>query len=244
MKRTLALLVAAVVGVYLFAGRAPQQKAAVAADVPQSTNGIVVDGLGKASGTPDVMRVVLGVTVTRADVSAALSAANHRQASLIAALKKDGVAGKDLQTSDVSVSPSYNNRGRPNGYQVSETLTAKLRNLTKAGRSISDAVAAGGNESTVQGVSFDLEDNAALLMQARDAAFKDAEAKAERYAQLSHRTLGAVQLVAETSSPIAQPYKGLYDATAGEALRMAAPVPVQPGTSDLSVTVTVRWALS
>jgi uncharacterized protein YggE len=243
MKRTLALIVAAVVGVYLFAGRAPQQKVAVAADAPPSTSGIVVDGLGKASGTPDVMRVVLGITVTRGDVSAALNAANQRQRHLVAALKKDGVAAKDLQTSDVSVSPSYDNRGRPNGYQVSETLTAKLRNLAKAGRAISDAVAAGGNESTVQGVSFDLEDNAALLMQARDAAFKDAQAKAERYAQLSHRTLGAVQLVAETSTPM-QPVPYAFGDAQASAAKALSPVPIQPGTSDLSVTVTVRWALS
>lgn len=238
MKRTVALLIAAVVGVYLFAGHVPQQKAAVAADVPASTNGIVVDGTGLTSGTPDVLRVVLGVTVRRGDVSSALEAANSRQNRLRNVLKKGGVQAKDLQTSEVSVYPSYDNRGRPNGYQVSETLTAKLRNLTKAGRLITDAVNAGGNEAVVQGVSFTLEDNVALLAQARDAAFADAKAKAERYADLSGRALGAVQLITESTSAPVQRYA--YD-SAKAASR--SPVPIEPGTSDISVSVTVRWAL-
>jgi uncharacterized protein YggE len=241
MKRTVALLLfAAVAGVYLFGGRAPQQRAAVAADVPATTNGVVVDGLGKVSGTPDVLRVVLGVTVQRSDVSAALAAANSRQAALTTALKRDGVADKDLQTADVQVGSTYDNRGKPNGYQVTETLTAKLRDLGKAGKTIGDAVTAGGSEAVLQGLSFALEDNARLLAQARDAAFADAQAKAERYAQLARRTLGAVELVTESTStsqpvPIAAP---LAYATADKAA-----VPVSPGTSDVSVSVTVRWAL-
>jgi uncharacterized protein YggE len=241
MKRTVALLLfAAVAGVYLLGGHAPQQPAAVAADVPATTNGVVVDGLGKVSGTPDVLRVVLGVTVQRSDVSAALAAANQRQAALTAALTRDGVADKDLQTADVQVGPTYDNRGKPNGYQVTETLTAKLRNLGKAGKTIGDAVTAGGSEAVLQGLSFALEDNARLLAQARDAAFADAQAKAERYAQLAKRTLGAVELVTESTSttqpvPMAAP---LAYRTADQAA-----VPVSPGTSDVSVSVTVRWAL-
>jgi hypothetical protein len=240
MKRTVALLLfAAVAGVYVFGTHAPAPPAAVAADVPATTNGVVVDGQGKVSGTPDVLRVVLGVSVQRSDVSAALAAANQRQAALTAALKRDGVADKDLQTADVQVGPTYDNRGKPNGYQVTETLTAKLRNLGKAGKTIGDAVAAGGSEAVLQGLSFALEDNARLLSQARDAAFADAQAKAERYAQLAKRTLGAVEFVTEASATAPQP----IPYAAGLARDEAKAVPISPGTSDVSVSVTVRWAL-
>ena len=240
MKRLIAVLaLAALAAVYLASGGRAPSHVAVAADVPASTNGVVVDGTGKTSGTPDVLRVTLGVSVHRGDVSSAMNSASSRQSKVRAALKKHGVADKDLQTSDVSVYPDYDNRGRPNGYRVTETLTAKLRDMKTAGRAISDAVAAGGNEAVVQGVTFSLEDNAKLLEQARDAAFADAKAKAERYAELSGRALGEVQLVAETSNPVlAQPMPLAYDSA-----KASAAVPIDAGTSDVSVTVTVRWAL-
>ncbi len=241
MKRLLALIVVAALATYAFVGGRAPQHVAVAANVPASTNGIVVDGLGKVSGTPDVLRVTLGVSVKRDDVSSAMEAASSRQGKVRAALRRSGVADRDLQTSEVSVYPDYDNRGRPNGYRVSETLTAKLRDLKKAGRAIADAVEAGGNEAVVQGVSFSLEDNADLLVQARDDAFADARAKAERYAQLSGRALGEVQLVAETADPgQAQPVPFAYDGAGRSSLKA---VPIDAGTTDVTVTVTVRWAL-
>lgn len=246
MNRTVAigLAVAAIGGVYLFGGRnaGPTHTAAVAADVPASTNGIVVEGMGRVSGTPDVLRITLGVSVHRSDVSKALQAANSRQAKVRAALKRSGVADKDLQTADLSVYPEYDRKGRPNGYRVSETLTAKLRDLGRAGRAITDAVNAGGDEATVQGVSFLLEDNAAMLAQARDAAFADAEAKAERYADLSGRALGQVELITEAQTftpPTPEPY---YD-RAGAAGKALSAVPINAGTTDVSVSVTVRWSM-
>ena len=232
---------AVAIGISLFAGGGTARQAAVAADVPTSTNGVVVDGVGRTSGTPDVLRVTLGVNVHRGDVSSAMAAATSRQNKVRASLRKHGVAAKDLQTSDVSVYPDYDNRGRPNGYRVSETLTAKLRDLAKAGRAIADAVEAGGNEAVVQGVSFSLEDNDALLAQARDAAFADAKAKAQRYAELSGRSLGEVQLIAETASPQQpQPIPYAFD---GASRSVKEAVPIDAGTSDVSVSVTVRWAL-
>ncbi len=237
------LVVATVAGAFLLGGGSTP-KVAVAADPPAATSGVLVDGLGRTTGTPDVLRVVLGVTLRRPDVSAALSDANARQTRLRDTLKRAGVAAADLQTSDVSVYPSYDNKGRPDGYQVSETLTAKLRNLKKAGRAISDAVGAGGSEATVQGVSFALEDNAALLKQARDNAYGDAKDKAQRYAQLSGRTLGDVQLIAESAQAPQQLPQALdsFRAVAGTTGKVA-DVPVDPGSSQVSVSVTVRWAL-
>src|SRR3954447_6513991 len=121
----------AVAGAFLFGGGSAHP--AVAAAPPSSTNGVVVDGVGKVCGTPDVLRVTLGVSVRRADVSSALGAANTAQDRLRRSLLHDGVQKADLQTSDVSVYPAYDNHGHRDGYSVGETLTAKLRDLRKAG---------------------------------------------------------------------------------------------------------------
>ncbi|MCW2572251.1 MAG: hypothetical protein JWO88_2309, partial [Frankiales bacterium] len=159
-----------------------------------------------------------------------------------AAARRDGVDPKDMQTADVSLYPSYSNKGVPNGYLVNQSLTLKLRNLAKAGKTIGDAVIAGGNAARVQGVSFALEDNAALLQQARDAAYHDARQKAERYAELSGRALAQVELVSEQVPQGAQPmpYAMADSAAAGPKL---SEVPIDAGQSQVSVSVTVRWSL-
>ena len=245
MNRTLLAtpFVAAAVGVAFVLGGGHLTRAAAVEDPPSSSSGIVVDGLGKVTGTPDVLRVTLGVSVKRADVTTALNDANNLQNKVRAALRKNGVAAKDLQTSDVNIYPSYDRKGHRDGFSVSETLTAKLRDLAKAGRAMTDAVVAGGNAATLQGVSFALEDNVALLSKARDAAYADAKAKADRFAELSGRNLGQVELITEsTSAPQALKQYDQFRGAAGASAALSA-VPLDPGTSQVSVSVTVRWAL-
>jgi uncharacterized protein YggE len=235
------VLALALAGAFLLGGHGTHP--ADAADAPASSNGVVVDGLGKVSGTPDVLRVTMGVSVRRSDVSKALDAANTAESRLRSALTKNGVAKADLQTSDVSVYPSYDNHGHRNGYAVNETVTAKLRNLATAGSVMSKAISAAGNEAVLQGVSFSLEDNKALLTQARDAAYADARDKADQYAKLAGRALGKVELVLEsTSAPVE--LKAVYDSVASGTAGAASSVPIDPGSQQVSVSVTVRWALA
>jgi uncharacterized protein YggE len=243
MRRTalLVLPIAAVVGVGYFVGTVQQPQPATAAASDPAENGVVVSGLGKVSGTPDVLRVQIGVEVRRADVSAALRDANEIQNRVRSAVRRDGVDAKDMQTADVSLYPSYSNKGVPNGYTVNQSLTLKLRNLAKAGKTIGDAVIAGGIAARVQGVSFALEDNAALLEQARDAAYHDARKKAERYAELSGRALNQVELISEEIPQADQPVRyAMADSVAGA---KSAEVPLDAGQSQVSVSVTVRWSL-
>jgi uncharacterized protein YggE len=234
-----ALAVLSLLAAFALGGRGGS---AVAASTPAAgEQGVVVDGAGEASGAPDVLRLTLGVMTTGNDVSAALGQANARVSRVRAALARHHAKAADVQTSDVSIYPIDVKKVRR--YQVSEQLTAKLTDLADAGRAISDAVTAGGNGVTLGGVSFSLEDNAALLDNARDKAYADARRKAERYARLSGLTLGKVQLVAETvESPPVNPYgdrAALASMPAG-----LSDVPLYAGSSQVSVRVTVRWALS
>jgi hypothetical protein len=168
--------------------------------------------------------------------------ANTIQNRLRDALRGDGVDPKDMQTADVSLYPAYTSKGAPNGYTVNQSLIVKLRDLTRAGKAIGDAVVAGGNAARVQGVSFALEDNAALLEKARDAAYGDAKKKADRYAQLSGRSLGQVQLISEEIPQDAQPMP-YAKAQLLAGADSAASVPVDAGQSQVSVAVTVRWSM-
>lgn len=244
MRRTAllaALLLAVVAGGYL-AGTVQRPAVATAAATDPAQQGIVVSGLGEVTGTPDVLRVQLGVQVRRPDVSAALRDANAIQNRVRAAVRGNGVDPKDLQTADVAIYPSYTDKGVPNGYTVDQSLTVKLRDLAKAGKTIGDAVLAGGNAARLRGVSFALEDNAALLEKARDAAYAEAKQKAQRYAQLAGRQLGQVELVSEQvpQGPQPMPYaRGLADAAASK----ASDIPLDAGQSQVSVSVTVRWSM-
>jgi uncharacterized protein YggE len=207
--------------------------------------GITVGGRANVAGTPDTLRLDLSVVATAPSVAGALASANRAADAVQKSLLAGGVQKKDLQTSGLNIAPDYDysNPGTPRlkGYQVSESVSAKLRDLGRAGDAIGKAVAAGGNAVQVNGVSLDLEDTGALVSSARDKAFADARTKAEQYAKAGGRTLGDVVSIAEddaTPSPIPMPY-----AAAGGPATDKASVPIQPGSQDVSVGLTVVFAM-
>ncbi|MGQ0626398.1 MAG: SIMPL domain-containing protein, partial [Sporichthyaceae bacterium] len=155
----------------------------VADESAPSSNTVSVNGLGRVAGVPDVLRLEIGVQRNGNDVNAALNAANEDVKRIKSALDRYDVADKDIQTSQVSINPRYVGDGRVEGYEIFQSLTVKLRDLKRSGAAISDAAEAGGNATRINGVSFDIEDNAKLISDARDAAFADAKAKAEQYAK-------------------------------------------------------------
>jgi uncharacterized protein YggE len=207
--------------------------------------GITVGGRANVAGTPDTLRLDLSVVVTAPSVSGALASANSSAEAVQKSLLGNGVEKKDLQTSGLNISPDYDysNSGTPRlkGYQASESVTAKLRDLRRAGDAMGKAVGAGGSAVRVNGISLDLEDTGALVSAARDKAFADAKAKAVQYAKAAGRTLGEVVSIAEnvaTASPTPMPY-----AAADSLKRDMASVPIQPGSQDVSVSVTVVFAM-
>jgi len=207
--------------------------------------GITVGGRATVVGTPDTLRLDLSVVATAPTVSDALASANRSAAAVQKSLLDNKVQKKDLQTSGLTIQPEYdysrNGAPRLKDYQVSESITAKLRDLGRAGDIIGKAVTAGGNAVRVNGISLDLEDTGALVSSARDKAFANAKAKAEQYARAAGRSLGDVVSIAEdatTPSPNPTPY-GLSAASAKD----MASIPVQLGSQDVSVSVTVVFAL-
>ncbi len=221
---------------------------ATAAPPPASPAGaaptVNVGGVGRTAGTPDVLRLDLGVESQASTVSDALDAASSALTKVRDSLRAHGVAAADLQTSRLSVRADYDYpKGvqRLRGYVAEEALTARLHRLSTAGRTITDAVAAGGSAVRINGIALDIDSDDALVAQARDRAFAAAKAKADQYARLSGRTLGPVTTVTESVSH-ATPQQ-LDAAAFAPGLRAAAPVPVEGGSQEVSVTVSVVWSL-
>lgn len=217
---------------------------AVGADgAAPAVNSVAVSGAGLVSGMPDVLRLDMGVQHTGNDVNAALGAASTDVEQIRKALKRYDVADKDIQTSQLSINPHYENNGTVNGYDVFQGLTVKLRNLETAGKAISDAAAAGGNQTRINGVSFDIEDNAKLVQQARDAAFADAKTKAEQYAKLAGRKLGNVTQISENTEYQGGPPMPYAAGAAMEDAVASKAVPLSVGSQQVSVNSNVTWEL-
>ena len=214
---------------------------AAAAPAPAGAR-ITVTGTGNVSGVPNQLSLSMGVQTNAGSVAAALREANSAVRAVTSVLRRSGVGASDIQTSGLSIYPSYSgSSGVPSGYQVSEQLTVTLRQLSTAGNQISAAARAGGNATVVDGVSLNLSDTSSLLAAARARAVADAKAKATAYARALGRPLGAVVSMSET--PPAVPLQPLPLAQNAGTSRAPSPVPVHPGTQQLSVTVTAVFAL-
>lgn len=206
-------------------------------------SGITVSGVGSVVGQPDTMTVTIGVNVVRPTVSEATAEAATSATALIDALQAAGVAEDDIQTQDYSIWPQYSyEEGKApqlTGYQVSNTVVAKIRDVDTAGTVIDAAVAAGSDNAIVQGVGFSVEDDAARLTEARAKAFADAKAKAEQLAELAGVELGAVIRVTETIGATALPYTGEMAADAA-----GSRTPIQAGQVTSQVQVDVVFAIA
>ncbi len=197
---------------------------------------ISVQGVGKVTGTPDVMTIVLGVETRAASAKAALDENNTLAAQVITVLKDSGVDPADLRTSQLSVSPTYGDKNDISGYQVTNSVTAVLRDIAGAGAVIDAVGQKAGNAARVQQLSFSIADDSALRSSARADAVKQAQVQARQLADAAGVQLGAVRSITESNASLPTP---VY--AAAESASVGAAVPVEPGTQELSVVVQVVY---
>jgi uncharacterized protein len=218
-----------------------------APDKPQGT--IYLSGHGEVSGTPDTAYVTSGVVTQGQTARDALDANTAAMTQLIAVLKAAGIEARDIQTSGFSVNPNYfytdktdaNGYTLPpriNGYSVANSVTVRVRQLATLGTVLDQAVTVGAN--TISGITFAVDDTAAIYEKARIAAFADAKAKAGLYAGEAHAGLGAILSITENQG-YNQPAPMVMSAMSDKA--MGAPVPVEAGQLTFSIDVAVTWAL-
>jgi uncharacterized protein YggE len=210
----------------------------IASSSPGSTGGITSHGTGRVSGAPDVMTMSVGVETRATHASDALSQNGALTAAVIRSLTAHGVATKDIQTAQLSLYPQYDNSARTiTGYQVSDSVTAKVRDISKAGPTIDAALAAAGDAGRMNGVSFSFDDNSQLLAQARKDAVTQAIAQAQQLAAAAGVKLGSLQSLTEDSS---QP-PNVFNSAPSAPAPGGGGTPIQPGTQDLTVQVTGVW---
>ncbi|MEX2322474.1 MAG: SIMPL domain-containing protein [Acidimicrobiia bacterium] len=237
MRRSLILLV----GVAVLITACGTDAGRVGSASTDKTTGISVTGRGRVAGTPDTMTITLGVSVQRDGVDEATADAAALTNAIIGAVTANGVAAEDVQTANYAVYPEYDwsgNRQRLIGYRVTNELRVKVRDLDNAGAVIDAATAAGGDAMVVGGLSFSIEDNTALLESAREAAWNDAEAKARQLAELSGASLDGVISIVETIDHSFPPV--YFERAAGDDGGMT---PIEPGQSDVTVTIQVVFAI-
>jgi uncharacterized protein len=201
---------------------------------------ITVVGSGSVSGVPDTAEVTAGVVTQAATASQAMSQNSATMAQVLKALAALGIADRDIHTTNVSIVPqrasSQPSRPAPSpvvGYEVTNEVRVRVRDLSSLGRLLDTLVSQGAN--ALRGIGFSIADPAPLLEQARSKAIADARQKAQVYATAAGVKVGRVIFIRDASATPPRPMSGRM-------MAMGA-TPIAPGEQELEVSVSVTYAL-
>ncbi len=199
---------------------------------------ITVTGHGTVAVAPDTAMIRIGVT-SQAKTAHEASADNAQQMTkVLSAIEQSGIAKKDIQTSQLSLQPQYDAKNGTNrllGFQVTNRITVRIRNIGNLPAILDKAISAGANE--MSGIEFLVSGESKLLDEARADAITDARRKAELYAKAAGAKVGKVAAITEQgSSPPPRPFQALRSSRGA--------VPVAPGQQMLRATVTVSYELA
>jgi len=211
----------------------------------QQQMGLSVSGTGKVDIKPDISVVTLGVEAESKTVADAQQKANQAMSSVMTALTSNGIANKDVQTTNFSIQPVWNYNTGINGnsqrtlegYQVSNIVNVTIRNVDSTGTVIDAVTAAGGDLTRVDNISFTVENPEPYNNQARALAIKDAIAKAQQTASLAGVSLGKMLYISESSS---------YNAPirlVSMASDSGSTTPISSGQLEISLSVQIVYAI-
>jgi len=238
----LAALVVAAVAVVATHGAAGASSApGCGSGVPKLT----VQGQGTASATPQTLDLSADVDVNGSSAASALAQDNSVTAAVVAALEAQGVAKKDITTTDLNVSPNYeevHGQSEISGYGVDNSISVTIRHLGAAGNVIDAAAAAGGNSLNIDSLQFALSDPRILQDRARHDAVTQAVDHAGAMASAAGQRLGSVCSLTDDSSlsPVVGPLR-----VSQSTFSAAAPssVPLEPGIQQATAQITLVYAL-
>ena len=228
------------------AGAALAQTETPASDTEGSnkvTRTMSVNGSGKVYLTPDMVYVTIGVHTEGDNAVKTVAENNASTQDVIDTLKGMKIDEKDIQTTNFSITPQkeYDQAGKPTGkvlYIVDNSVYVTVRDLNKIGEVLDATVKSGAN--SIYGIQFDVADKTKALSQARQAAVKDANAKAQELATAAGVIVGAVQTISEYTSGGPLP---MYDRAAASMAVEAAAVPVQAGQMLLTIEVSIVYEI-
>jgi uncharacterized protein YggE len=201
---------------------------------------ITVTGSATESTRPDTAEVIAGVVTQAVTAAQALAQNSAAMQRVLAALRAAGIAERDIQTTGLSVIPRRP-PPRPDaplpdiaGYEVSNEVRVKVRDLARLGRVLDEMVAQSAN--SLRGIRFSIADPAPLLDRARAAAVADARRRAQVYAAAAGVRVGRVLDMRELFTRSFVPVSGLMRTAAAE-------VPVAPGEESVEASVTITFAI-
>ncbi len=204
---------------------------------------ITIEGMGKIAAKPDIALISLGVQSDGLTVKATQALNTQKMNAIVKAVKDMGVADKDLQTSNYSLSPKIDwNTGKQNiiGYTITQTVTVKLRDLDKAGDVLAKAGELGMNQTG--GINFTIDEPKALQERARTMAIEDSRKKAEQLAGELGLRIVKVVTFSENSYGGTPPMPMIGKAVQNSSLDQAMQSPdIQSGSMDVVSNVNVTF---
>jgi len=200
---------------------------------------------GEVNRVPDIAFISAGVVTRAATATQALSENAQRMQRVTAALRRAGVAERDIQTSSINLHPDYrhveNQAPVLTGYQAHNQVTVRFRDIAQSGRILDALVAEGANQ--ISGPNLSIDKPEAALDEARRDAIVKARARAELYARAVGKRVGRLLSISESGSGFAPPPPPMV-MMRGESRAMAvSDTSIVPGEQTLTVTIGVSYEL-
>lgn len=197
---------------------------------------------GTTTRVPDIAVISAGVVTQAPDAASAMRENAARMDRVIAALKRAGVAERDISTSNISLNPQYRYQEREapviTGYQATNMVTVRFRDIERSGAILDALVTLGANQ--INGPDLRIDKPEAALDEARLEAVKEARARAELYAKAAGLRVHRIVSISESGDfgmPVPPPMARM------EAMNGAAQSKVVPGEQEVAVTLSVRFEL-
>jgi len=224
---------------------AAQTPVSAPAPIPSDATLLDVTAEGKATRVPDIATIRAGVVSQSPTAAAALTDNAARMTRVVAALRRAGVADRDLQTAQIQLQPQYryaeNQPPVITGYQASNSVSVRFRDVAKSGAILDALVAQGANQIDGPNLSVDAAD--AALDEARTDAIRRARARAELYARAAGMRVDRILTIVEGGGQMPPPPPMPMPMAARMSVQSADSTPVASGEQELGVTVSVRFLL-
>ena len=238
--RPLVLALALSIGMPMSACAQPQTNAGYA--IPADGTLLSISSSAESRRVPDVATISTGVVTQAADANAAMRANAVQMDKVMAAIRAAGIAERDVQTSGINLNPQYryieNQAPAITGYQASNTVNVKVRDLSKLGKVLDAFVASGANQ--VNGPSFEVDKPDEAYDEARVEALKKAQARAKTYADALGLKVRRIVSISEGGASFPRPMPMIRAMAADATMKETA---VSPGETALSVSIDVVFEL-
>ncbi|SMF68300.1 SIMPL domain-containing protein [Allosphingosinicella indica] len=238
------LTVASLIALSAAAVPASAQVSPGAAVPVQTISGTRLDivATGEINRVPDVARISAGVVTQAQSASEAIRGNSAQMAKVMAALKRAGIAERDIQTSTISLNPEYryadNQPPVLTGYRASNQVDVRFRDIAQTGKILDALVAEGANQ--INGPNLMIDKPEAAMDEARQQALKTAQARADQYARALGKRVVRILSISESG---AQPPYPMPVAVQSFARDGAAEAKIAPGEQTISTTLQVSFEI-